>query len=362
MAGARSGPRGDLALVAATVLATLAIERYIAGSLPGNRPSQLLASVGQNIEAGDGERSARSPWRIPGAEWKDILVRTYQQINEDRLLATAAGVVFYGLLAIFPAITALVSSYGLFTDPSTISDNLRTLALMLPEGSYSVVQDQINRVLAKGPAALGATFLIGILFALWSANAGMKAIIDALNVVYEEKEKRGFILLNVMSLAFTVAALASILLMVGAVVAVPLALERLGLGAQTEWIVWAGRWPLLSGVLLIGLAILYRYGPSRAKTRWQWLSVGAISAAILWLVGSSLLSWYLSNFGNYGATYGSLGAAIGLMIWMWMSAIIVLGGAELNSEIERQTVIDNTQGNSKLHSQEDRKEVDRHPL
>src|SRR5260221_8387707 len=150
MAGARSGPRGDLALVAATVLATLAIERYIAGSLPGNRPSQLLASVGQNIEAGDGERSARSPWRIPGAEWKDILVRTYQQINEDRLFATAAGVVFYGLLAIFPAITALVSSYGLFTDPSTISDNLRTLALMLPEGSYSVVQDQISRVLAKG--------------------------------------------------------------------------------------------------------------------------------------------------------------------------------------------------------------------
>jgi membrane protein len=169
MAGARSGPRGDLALVAAIVLATLAIERYIAGSLPGNRPSQLLASVGQNIlEAGDGERSARSPWRILGAEWKDIFVRTYRQINEDRLLATAAGVVFYGLLAIFPAITAL----GLFTDPSTISDNLRTLALMLPERSYSVVQDQISRVLAKGPAALGATFLIGILFALWSANAG----------------------------------------------------------------------------------------------------------------------------------------------------------------------------------------------
>jgi membrane protein len=159
MAGARSGPRGDLALVAAIVLATLAIERYIAGSLPGNSPSQLRASVGQNIlEAGDGEWSARGPWRIPGAEWKDILVRTYQQINEDPLLATAAGVVFYGLLAIFPAITALVSSYGLFADPSTISDNLRTLALMLPEGSYSVVQDQISRVLAKGPAALGATF------------------------------------------------------------------------------------------------------------------------------------------------------------------------------------------------------------
>src|SRR6202790_2546432 len=157
MAGARSGPRGDLALVAAIVLATLAIERYIAGSLPGNRPSQLLASVGQNIlEAGDGERSARSPWRILGAEWKDIFVRTYRQINEDRLLATAAGVVFYGLLAIFPAITALVSSYGLFADPSTIAANLQTLALLLPEGTFQIVQEQVARVLAKRNTELGA--------------------------------------------------------------------------------------------------------------------------------------------------------------------------------------------------------------
>ena len=280
-----------------------------------------------------------TPWQILRARWKDVFIQTYRRIDDDRLLATAAGVVFYGLLAIFPAITALVSSYGLFADPSTISDNLRTLALMLPEGSFSVIQDQIGRVLAKGQAALGVTFLGGILVALWSANAGMKAVIEALNVAYEEKEKRGFFRLNIVSLTFTIGALVAALLMVGSVVALPLVLHRLGLEEQTEWIVQAGRWPALVAMLLLALAVLYRYGPSRRDdVPWQWLSVGAVSATILWLGGSLLLSWYLSNFGNYSATYGSLGAAIGLMMWMWMSAIIVLCGAELNSEIERQAL------------------------
>jgi membrane protein len=316
--------RSHLALVAGTVLATLAIQRHV---------SQLTKS----------DRDERSPlapnqWHISRHGWKDILYRTYQQINEDRLLATAAGVVFYGLLAIFPAITALVSSYGLFADPSTIAGNLQHLALMLPEGSFSIVQDQIGRVLVKETTTLGLTFVLGLLMAVWSANAGMKAIFDALNVVYEEDEKRGFIRLNLTSLAFTIAALAAILAMIGGVIAVPLALQRLGLGERAEWIVALGRWPVLLVLLLTALAILYRFGPSRPNAHWQWLSFGAIAASLLWLIGSSLLSWYLSNFGNYTATYGSLGAAIGLMTWMWMSAIIVLCGAELNSEIERYTV------------------------
>jgi membrane protein len=243
-------------------------------------------------------------------------------------------VVFYGLLAIFPAVTALVSSYGLFADPSTISANLQNLAVMLPDGTFDIVQDQIARVLSKGTGTLGVTFIFGLLMAVWSANAGMKAIFDALNVVYEERETRSFIRLNLTSLAFTVAGLASILLMVGAVIAVPLALQRLGLGERGEWIVSLGRWPALLLFLLTALAVLYRFGPSRTNARWQWISPGAVAATLLWLAGSALLSWYLSNFGNYTATYGSLGAAIGLMTWMWMSAIIVLCGAELNSEID----------------------------
>jgi membrane protein len=260
------------------------------------------------------------------------------------LLATAAGVVFYGLLAVFPAITALVSCYGLFADASTISDNLQMLALMLPEGSFQIVQDQIGRVLEKGQTSLGFTFLFGLALALWSANAGVKAIIDALNVVYGEREKRGFFKLNGLSLAFTTGGLAALLLMVSAVVAFPLTMDRIGLGQDSKLLVSLARWPMLLLVMIVALGVLYRFGPSRPGARWQWLSVGSVAAAILWVAGSVLLSWYLSNFGNYSATYGSLGAAIGLMTWMWMSAIIVLCGAELNAEIEHQTAVDTTVG------------------
>jgi membrane protein len=172
-------------------------------------------------------------------------------------------------------------------------------------------------------------------------------MIDALNVVYDEEEKRSFIRLNLVSLAFTTGGIAALLLMVGAVVAFPLALDHLGLAPQSQWIVSLARWPLLLVILLVALGILYRFGPSRRAARWEWLSLGAIVAALLWIAGSALLSWYLSNFGNYNATYGSLGAAIGLMTWMWMSAIIVLCGAELNSEIEHQTVRDTTVGHPK---------------
>jgi membrane protein len=253
-------------------------------------------------------------------------------------------VVFFGLLAVFPAITALVSCYGLFTNPSTIGANLQTLALMLPEGSFQIVQDQIARVLEKGNTALGATFLFGLGFAIWSANAGVKAVIDALNVVYEEREKRSFIRLNLLTLALTSGGIAALLLMVSAVVAFPLALDHLGLKPEAQFIVGLARWPLLFVILLGALGVLYRFGPSRRAARWEWLGLGTLTAALLWIVGSALLSWYLSNFGHFTATYGSLGAAIGLMMWMWMSAIIVLCGAELNSEIEHQTALDSTVG------------------
>jgi membrane protein len=344
----QSEPRNPLLLVAATAILVLTVENFLADrwSRPAAESAEVNAFAPELAQRGRGRHSS-SPFQIPWAGWKDILWRTYQRTGEDRLLATAAGVVFYGLLAVFPAITALVSFYGLFADPSTISRNLQTLALMLPEGSFQIVQDQITRVLAKGHTELGLTFLFGLVLALWSANAGVKAVIDALNVVYEEREKRSLVGLNLLSLAFTTGGIATLLLMVGAVVAMPLVLDRVGLEPEAELIVSLGRWPLLFIVLLIALGLLYRFGPSRQRPKWQWLSVGSLVAAMLWIVGSTLLSWYLSNFGNYNATYGSLGAAIGLMTWMWMSAIIMLCGAELNSEIEHQTGYDSTTGRPK---------------
>ena len=341
-------------LVAATAVFVLTAERYFQdtglirpGPPPDHRNSEANSPETNPVKAaaqpGRG-RHSKSPFTIPWAGWKDIFWRTYQRIDDDRLLATAGGVVFFGLLAIFPAVTALVSSYGLFANPSTITDNLQTLAMMLPEGAFQIVAEQVGRVVSNGNATLGVTFLVGLVLAVWSANAGVKSIFDALNVAYEEREKRSFIRLNMVSLAFTVGGIVALLLMVGAVVAFPLALDHLGMAPESKLIVALARWPLLFVILLAALAILYRFAPSRDAPRWQWLSVGALAAAILWIAGSSLLSWYLSAFANYNATYGSLGAAIGLMMWMWMSAIVVMFGAELNSEIERQTLRDTTTG------------------
>jgi membrane protein len=312
----------------------------------GQRPPADLTDATRPDDQGRGRR-ATAPWQIPWKGWKDILIRTWHEFSKDRLLAVAAGVVFYALLALFPAITALVSSYALFAKGSTINNHLATLAGMLPSGAFDIVQDQVNRVLAKGDVKLGFAFAFSFLLAVWSANGGTKAMMDALNVAYEEEEKRGFFKLNAVSLTFTFGGLIAALLAIGCIVAIPIVLATIGLNAISDAVLSIGRWPLLIAMMLLGLAVLYRYGPSRRSVRWQWLSVGSVFATLTWLAGSALLSFYLSHYANYDATYGSLGAAIGLMIWMWMSTIVVLLGAELNAEIEHQTAADSTEGGDK---------------
>lgn len=318
--------------------------RYLDERKANRSAGKTEHSSGETSAERERGRSAVAPWRIPWQGWKDILIRTYEQFSEDRLLAVAAGVVFYGLLALFPAITALVSSYALFAKPSTINEHLSMLSDVLPAGAFDIVKEQVARVLEKGNLKLGTAFATSLLFAIWSANGGMKAIIDALNVVYDEKEKRGFFKLNAVSLAFTFGGLLAALIAIGAVVALPIVLSMVGLGSMTDILFRVGRWPLLIALMLFGLAVLYRFGPSRRSPQWRWLSVGSLFATLTWLAGSALLSYYLANYANYDATYGSLGAAIGLMMWMWMSTIVVLLGAELNSEIEHQTARDTTEG------------------
>ena len=320
-----------------------------AGAAQSDRASPRSGDVKQDDRAAeDGRgRHASSPWEIPWAGWKDILWRTYARIGDDRLLAVAAGVVFYGLLAIFPAITALVSLYGLFAKASTISEHLSLASGVLPAGGMEIIQEQINRITAKGDAKLSIAFASSLALTLWSANAGMKAVIDALNVTYEEKEKRGFIKLNLISLALTGGAILVLLVAIGAIVVLPLVLAYIGLGGWTETLLRLLRWPLLLCMVILALAVLYRFGPSRESPRWEWITAGSAFAAVTWLCGSALLSWYLANFANYDATYGSLGAAIGMMIWIWMSSIVILLGAELNSEVEHQTARDSTTGHER---------------
>jgi membrane protein len=297
-------------------------------------------------EQGRGRR-ALAPWQIPWAGWKDILWRVYASVNDNRLLAVAAGVAFYWLLAIFPAVAAFVSLYGLIADASTIDAHLSLASGILPAGAVDLLHEQITKLTSKGDAKLSLGFVTGLAVALWSANAGMKAIIDALNVVYDEKEKRSFLKLNLVSLLFTLAAIVSLMIALAAVVVAPIVFSVMGLSSLFSLAIAVLRWPLLLVLAAVALAAIYRYGPSRTEARWQWLSVGSVAAAIAWLIGSVLFSWYISHFGAYNATYGSLGAAVGMMMWMWISAIVILLGGELNAEIEHQTAHDSTVGEDK---------------
>jgi membrane protein len=299
------------------------------------------------LETGRGRR-AETPARIPWPGWKDIVWRTYEEISADRLLLIAGGVVFYALLATVPAITALVSVYGIFTKASSLGAQLSFLADVMPATAYQLISDQVVRIAGNNDGKLTFAFILGLGIALWSANAGMKAIFDALNIVYDEDEKRSFISLNAVSLAFTLAAILVLVLMFSAVVVLPLVLAFLGVAAehQAGWLPLL-RWPVLFVLVMLALATLYRFGPSRRRAKWRWVSVGSLFATMAWLAVSLLFSWYLSRFADYNATYGSLGAVIGLMMWLWLSTTVVLVGAELNSEIEHQTAKDSTVGLAK---------------
>ncbi|WP_244639576.1 YihY/virulence factor BrkB family protein [Aureimonas endophytica] len=303
---------------------------------PGERSVGPLAAA----ETGRG-RHAGTPREIPAKGWRDILWRTFGEFSDDRLLLVSAGVTFYVLLALFPAITALISIYGLFTDPVAINEQLQGLAGILPGGAVSIIGEQMQRVTAHSDGKLGFGMIFGLGLALWSANAGMKTLFDALNIVYEEEEKRGFVRLTLVSLAFTLGTLVFLVLALSGIVVLPVALKFVGLGGLESWLLLL-RWPVLLVVVAAGLSLIYRVGPSRRPAKWRWLTWGSALAAVLWSLFSILFSWYVQNFGNYDETYGSLGAAIGFMTWIWISTVVVLLGAELNAEIEHQTAEDST--------------------
>jgi membrane protein len=282
-------------------------------------------------------RDRQHPLRIPWSGWKDILRRTYQGMLSDRLLTIAGGVAFFALFALFPAITALVSVYGMFFDASTITQSLSMADDVVPSDVLNLVTQQATRIASQSHGALTLGIVGGLLVTFWSSIGGVKAMIDALNVIYEQDERRGFFQLNLVAFLFLLGTFAVFLVVIGAVAAVPQTLSWLGLGEISATWMRIARWPVMLIVLLIGLAALYRYGPHWQTTRSQWLSVGGVFAALVWIGASYLFSWYLARFDSYNATYGSLGAVVALMMWLWISISVVLLGAQLNSEIERQT-------------------------
>ncbi|WP_293468072.1 YihY/virulence factor BrkB family protein [Phenylobacterium sp.] len=286
-------------------------------------------------------RVAERPHHIPLQGWKDILWRTWREISQDRLTVVAGSVTYYTLLAIFPALGVFVSLYGLIADVSLVEDQLVQLSAIFPPEAVRLIGEQMLR-LANGKAAgLSAAFVLSLLFSIWSASAGMKSLFDGLNIAYDETEKRNYLLRTALTYGFTLALLLFLALVSGILVAAPLALEALRI---RDDLLIAARWPLVYVVAAAAFCIAYRYGPSRRLARWRWLIPGSAAAAFLWMAGSAGFSWYLNNVARLDATYGSLGAVIGFMLWIWFSVMVVLMGAELNAEIEHQTAMDSTTG------------------
>jgi len=300
-------------------------------------------STSHDSGRGNGRHAAK-PTEIPARGWWQTLKRVVNQTSEDRLTTEAAAVTFFVILSIFPGLAAAISIYGLFADPATVTDQISMLEGIIPGGGMDLLNQQLQGLASAQNSALSFGAVIGILTALWTSNQGTKAMFDALNVVYEEKEKRGFIWRTIVTLLFTLCSLVFVMVTLAAVVVLPIVLNFVGLGQVGDLLIRLARWPILILMIIVLLAALYRYGPSREKAQWRWVTPGSILAAVVWVIGSMLFSWYVSRFGNYDATYGSLGAVIGFLTWIWLSATVVLVGGQLNAELEHQTERDSTSG------------------
>jgi membrane protein len=303
----------------------------IAGRVAHGEPAP--PSAPRNVATG----STAVPAPARRRAW-DIVKNVWARAQKDRLFAVSAGFTFYAILALFPAITAIVSIYGLFANASSIESQLDSLGGFIPGGAVQVIGDEVKRLASQSTGALGTGFAIGLLTAIWSANSGTKAMFDALNVAYEVEETRGFIKLNIVSLLFTLSLVAFAFVAIGAAVALPLALKYTGVDDTFAGMaINLGRWPALFLMVMLALAVLYRFGVSEQQRGWQWISPGAAFATLAWVIASVAFSRYAEQFGSFNKTYGTLGAVIGFMIWIWISAAVVMFGAEINKEMEAVT-------------------------
>jgi membrane protein len=292
-------------------------------------------------------REASRPGEIPSRGWLDIAKRVKRQIREDKLSIIAAGVAFYGLLAVFPGLVALVGIYGLVADPAQIERQMSAVSAMLPPQAAEVLLTQLHDLASTDRTALGFGAIAGLLLALWSASAAVRTLMEALNVAYDEEESRGFIRFYGTALLLTLAGIVGVILAIGLVVALPAVLGLAGPSSVVDILLRIVRWPILALLAIVGFAVVYRYGPSRREPRWRWVSWGATVAVALWIVGSALFSLYVTRFGNYNETYGAAGAVVILLMWFLLSSYAILMGAEINAATERQTRKDTTAGGDK---------------
>ncbi|MDM9627959.1 YihY/virulence factor BrkB family protein [Rhizobium sp. S152] len=322
------------------IIASLGFLGLIAILRSGDSHARLAEAAGDHARG----RDAAVPEAIPAKGLRDVLWRVVHEISKDRVTLIAGGVTFYLLLALFPALAALVSIYGLVADPATMADHLRELAGLLPPGAFDLIADRIQKLVETRSSTLGMTFFVGLAVALWSSHSATLAIFDAMNIAYEETEKRGLIRLNLLALCFTVCAMLAAALVIGLVAVMPVALSFLWLDQVKEHLALFLRWPLLLLVTVASTTAVYRFGPSREPAKLRWMTWGAVLVSVLWFAMSMGFSFYLDHFANYSATYGTLGALIGFLVWAWLSIVILIVGGELNAELEHQTAMDTTTG------------------
>jgi membrane protein len=311
----------------------------------GDVDERLADRVGGPRDSHDPHgRLADRPGDVPARGWMDVLRRVRAEVKSDHVSLLAAGVAFFGLLALVPGLVALLSLYGLIADPARIEEQVLDALAAAPAEVRDMVSAQLQSIAegSGGGAIVGV--VIGLLVALWSASSGIGHLVEAINLAYDEGDGRRFVRRKALSLVLTLGAIVFVVVAFGLIALLPPLLAETGLGAAGRWIAGGLRWVVLFGGLLVALAVLYRWAPDRDDAQWRWTSPGAIVAALMWLRGSIAFSVYTANFGKYNGTYGSLGAVVVVMLWLMISAYAVVLGAELNAELERQTVRDTTEG------------------
>lgn len=304
-----------------------------------------------NTSAGKRGHNAENPGQIPMKGWKDIALRVKDQLTKDHVPIIAGGIAFYFFLAIFPAIAAALSIYGLVMEPAQVEQQMSQLANILPEKIHQMVSNILEQQSQKPGSSLGWSLILGILISLWSSNNGTKAVFEGVNITYDETDERGFFKLTGVTLVFTIGGIIVGFIAIAMVVAFPALIDKIGLPSTLETVIQLLRWPILALIVMFSLAAVYKVAPYRSSPEFKWTSWGAIIATLIWLAGSLLFNLYISNFSSFDETYGSFAAIIILMLWFFLTAFIILLGAEINSEMEHQTSRDTTTGEDKTMGQ-----------
>jgi len=304
---------------------------------------------------------AETPGQIPARGWFQVLRRSFKQVGDDHLTLIAGGIAYMWFLALFPGMIAAVLIWGLVADPAQIQQQISDLAASLPASAQPLVTDQLSSATSSAGSGAGLAVAGSIALALWSASSGVAGLVEATNIAYDEEEGRNFFVKRGLALLMTLGFLVFLLVAVALVVVFPVVLDQLAAGIVVEVVAQVVRWVVLVFVVVVALGLLYRVGPDRDPARVRWLSLGAVVATVCWVAASVGFSFYVDNFGSYGETYGSLAGVVVLLLWFWITALVVLIGAEINAESEAQTVRDTTTGSPEPLGQRGAVKADDHP-